>query len=119
MVVSGPQAQKIARAATFVSTATTTLTASKIRNVWVARQRLRNFLLCLDSSDEDQTITTLCHRLADCVCSFSLTLRTNDARLPLLLCLLDDEPRPFSLLLCNLLLLDSPGELLSECHVRD
>ena len=35
----------------------------QVRDVGISCQHLRNVLLCLDSSDHDQTIATLCHCL--------------------------------------------------------
>lgn len=91
----------------------------QIRDVGVPCQQLCNVLLGLDSSDHDQAIAALCDGLADGVGSLGLTLCADDIRLPLLFCLLNNETCAFRLLLCNLLLLDSPGELLSEGHVRN
>lgn len=72
-----------------------------------------------DPSDLDQTISCLCHRLADDVCRFCFTLSTDDVRLSLLFCLFDDESCSFGILLGNLLLLDSSCEFATEGHMGD
>jgi hypothetical protein len=94
-------------------------TTRQIGDVGVPRQQLCNILLRLDPSDQDETITTLLHRLADCVCCLGLALGADDIGLPLLLGLLDNKARTLGLLLCNLLLLDGLGKLLAKRHVRD
>jgi hypothetical protein len=113
---STPQAQEKASARLALAACTAVW---QIRDVRVPCQHLSNVFLCLDSSDHDQAITTLRDGLADGVGGLGLTLSADDVRLPLLLCLLDYEPRTLRLLLCNLLLLDGLGEFLSERHVRD
>ena len=91
----------------------------QVRNVGIPCQHLRNILLRLDSSNHDETITTLRHSLGDCVRSLGLTLSPDDISLPLLLRLLDDKSRALSFLLGDLLLLDGLGEFLAEGHVCD
>ena len=91
----------------------------KVRHVGVGRQRLRNLAGCLNLSDLDQTITRLGNGPADGLGTLGFTLGTNNVGLSLLLGLLDDEPRPLGILLCDLLLLDGLGELLAEGHVGD
>ena len=80
---------------------------------------LRNILLRLNPSNLNQAITTLRHSLRNRIRSLALSLCPNDTRLPLLLRLLDNESRPLSILLRNLLVLDGLRELPSEGHVGD
>lgn len=104
--------QEVSSLALAVSTA-----ARQVRNVGVLGQRLRNLLLRLDPSDHDEALAGLSDSPADGIGSLCFTLGPDDVGLPLLLRLLDDEPRTLGFLLCNLLLFDGLGELLSEGHV--
>jgi len=107
--------QEVARSGPILSLAT----SRKIVDVGVAGQHLRNILLRLDTSDLNQTVTTLGHSLADRLSCLGFTLGTDDAGLTLLLGLLDDESCPLRLLLSDLLLLDGLGELSAKGHMRD
>lgn len=114
--LSRPQTQQEVSALLALSSAAAT---RQICDVGIVCQRLGKLLLCLDPSDHNQTITTLRDRLADGVGGLGFTLGADDVGLPLLLGLLDDEARALSLLLCDLLVLDCPCELLAEGHVCD
>lgn len=89
----------------------------QICHVRVARQRSRNVATRLDSSDLDQPISRLGHRLTDNVRALRLAFRSNDIRLSLLLGLLDDEARALGVLLRDLLLFDGAREFSAEGHV--
>lgn len=117
MVSSRLSPQTKQEAAAGLSTVRPCSATGQVRDVGISGQHLRNILLRLNSSDHDQTVTTLCHGLGDCVGSLGFALSANDVGLPLLLGLLDDESRALGLLLGDLLLLDGLGELLAEGHV--
>lgn len=108
-----PQSQQHARALSTLLT----LTTGQVSNVRISRQRIRNFLARINPPNLNQPTSSLSHRLANNIRTLGFTLRTDDVRLPLLFSPLDDEPRPLSVLLGNLLLLDGASELLSEGHV--
>lgn len=110
-----PQSQQHARALSTLLT----LTTRQVGNIRVSRQRIRNVLARIDPPNLNQPTSSLSHRLANNIRTLGFTLRTDDVRLPFLLGPLDDEPRPLSVLLGNLLLLDGASELLSEGHVGD
>jgi hypothetical protein len=95
------------------------LPTRQIRDVRVARQRSRDVTTRLDSSDLDQPISRLGHRLTDDIGALCLALRSDNIRLSLLLGFLDDEARALSVLLRDLLLFDGAREFSAEGHVRD
>ena len=107
--------QEIALPVATLSAATT----RQVSDIRVIRQHLRNILLRLDATDLDQAISALRHRLRNDIRRLALALGADDVRLALLLRLLDNEARPFRLLLRDLLLFDGFGELPPERHVRD
>lgn len=115
---SRPQTQQKASLPTAVPSFSIA-TTRQVGDVRVIRKQLRNILLRLNSPDHDQAITTLRHRLRYHLCALTLALRPDDRRLPLLLRLLDDESCSLGLLLRDLLLFYSLGELPPESHVCD
>lgn len=94
-------------------------TSGQVRHVGVGSQHLGNLPRRLNLSDLNQTIASLGNRLADGLCTLGFTLGADDVGLALLLGALDDEARTLGILLRNLLLLDSLGELLAKGHVGD
>ena len=78
-----------------------------------------NLPTCLDLSNLNQAVSSLRYRLADDLCALCFSFGSDDVRLPLLLCPLDDESCPFRILLGDLLLLDGTGEFSTEGHVRN
>lgn len=92
-------------------------TACEVCDVGVIRHGLCDVLLRLDSSNHDQSITALRDSPADGLGRLGFAFSADHGCLPLLLCLFDDEACTFSLLLRNLLVLDSLCELLAKCQV--
>lgn len=90
-----------------------------VRHIRIVGQRIRDFLGSINPSDLEETVTRLRDSLADGVRAFGFSLCANDVRLSLLLGLLDNEPCPLSVLLCNLFLLDGSREFPPKCHVRN
>ena len=94
-------------------------TTGQICHIRVIRQHLRHILLRLNSPDLNQAISTLRYRLGDDLRRLTLSLCSDDVRLPLLLRLLHYEPTSLRVLLRDLLLFDGAGEFLAEGHMRD
>lgn len=115
-VLSSQTEQKVT---TLLSTSLARRATRQVRHIRIIRQTLRELSLRLNPSDHNKTITTLSNRLTDLLGGLSFTLSTNDASLPLLLRLLDDEARALGLLLRDLLVLDRLCEFLAERQVRD
>lgn len=80
---------------------------------------MRNLLRGFNPTDLNQTITNAINRLRDDGSALGFTLSADNVRLAFLFGTLDNEPRPLSILLRNLLLLNSTGEFTTECHVSD
>lgn len=116
IIHSTPQPQQHARA---LSTILPPISTRQVSNIGVPRQRLRDILASIDPPNLNQPVPSLRHGLTDDIRALSLTLRTDNVRLTLLLCTLDDESCSFSVLLGDLLLLDGTGEFLAEGHVGD
>lgn len=89
----------------------------QVSNVGVRGQSLGDLPAGLDTTDLNQSAASLSDGLADNFSTQGFTLSANDVGLALLLGTLDNESGPLGILLGDLLLLDSPCELLSEGHV--
>lgn len=98
---------------------TTLLSARQVSDIGVCRQRRSNLPTGLNLSDLNQTVSGLGDGLADGLGGLGLTLGADDVGLALLLSTLDNEARTLSILLSNLLLLNSLGELATKGHVCD
>mmetsp|Transcript_22634 Transcript_22634/g.51713 ORF Transcript_22634/g.51713 Transcript_22634/m.51713 type:complete len:231 (+) Transcript_22634:20-712(+) len=94
------------------------LALRQVHHVRRLRERLGDVLGGVDAPHLDEAPAVLCERLRDHLGSLGLALGSDHGCLPLLLGALHDELLPLGILLCNLLLLDSVGELLPVGEVH-
>lgn len=111
-----PQSKQEASALTTLLALTTT---RQICDVGVIGEGLSNLTGSLNTTNLNQSTASLGNSLGNDIGGLGLTLSADDVSLALLLGALDDETCPLGILLGDLLLLDSFGELLSEGHVGD
>lgn len=94
-------------------------TLGQVGNVVGLGKSSGNLLGGLNSSNHEETVTSLLKGLGNGLGGLGLSLSSDNGSLSLLLGLLDDESSSLGVLLGNLLLLDGLGELLTEGHVGD
>ena len=94
-------------------------TAREVGDIRITSQSLSNLPAGLDPPDHNQAVSSLGNGPTDGIRTVGFSLGPDDVGLSLLFCLLDDESRSFGVLLCDLFLLDSSGELFAEGHMRD
>lgn len=95
------------------------LTTRQICDIGVIGEGLSNLTGSLNTTNLNQSTTSLGNSLGNDIGGLGFTLGADDVSLALLLGALDDESCPLGVLLGDLLLLDGFGELLSEGHVGD
>lgn len=93
------------------------LASRQVGYVGVGSQGRGNLSASFDLSDLNQTIARLGNSLADGVGTLSFSLSADNVSLSLLFSTLDNEARTLSILLSNLLLLNSLREFATESHV--